>query len=317
MRHFERMIRAALTRPDTAIDDLPLLSAEEERRQLLEWNATDADAPLHCTLHELFAEQAFRSPDRIAVTDRDARITYADLDARANCLARHLQAQGVGTETLVAVCLDRSIDLIIALLAVLKAGGAYLPLDPSSPRERLAFTMRDSQVAHLVTTTSLMGIISEPIAHVTCLDSERASLAGQSAEAPPNTTGPEHLAYCIYTSGSTGRPKGALLEHRQVVRLMINDRVPFVFGADDVWTLFHSCSFDFSVWEMFGALLYGGRLVVVPRDVARDPALFAELVVREGITVLNQTPSAFYEFAHEVLRERTKPLASALHHFRR
>ena len=118
---------------------------------------------LDCTLHELFAQQALRFADRIAVTDREARINYADLDARANCLARHLQAQGVGTETLVAVCLDRSIDLIIALLAVLKAGGAYLPLDPSSPRERLAFTMRDSQVAHLVTTTSLVGIISEPI----------------------------------------------------------------------------------------------------------------------------------------------------------
>ena len=309
MCHFERMIRAAITRPDTAIDDLPLLSAEEQRRQLIEWNATEANAPLDRTLHELFAEQALRSPDRIAVTDREARITYADLDARANCLAYHLQAQDVGTETLVAVCLDRSIDLIIALLAVLKAGGAYLPLDPSSPRERLAFTMRDSQAAHLVTTTSLRGMISQPIAHVTCLDVEGASFAGRSAQAPPNATRPEHLAYCIYTSGSTGQPKGALLEHRQVVRLMINDRLPFVFGGDDVWTLFHSCSFDFSVWEMFGALLYGGRLVIVPREVARDPALFAELVLREGVTVLNQTPTAFYEFAHEVLRERGKPLA--------
>jgi len=302
MRHLGRLLRAALADPTAGIDDLPLLDAAEERRQLVDWNDTAAGAPRERTLPELFAAQAARTPDRIALSHGAEGVTYAALEARANRLAHHLQAQGVGPEALVAVCLDRSIDLVMALLAVLKAGGAYLPLDPSYPRERLAFTVRDAQVAHLVTTAALAGVIAEPVAQRTLLDADAAAIAGRPDAAPALAVRPEHLAYCIYTSGSTGQPKGALLEHRQVVRLMRNDRMPFTFGETDVWTLFHSCCFDFSVWEMYGALLYGARLVIVPQEVARDPALFVALVVREGVTILNQTPTSFYNFAAEALR---------------
>jgi amino acid adenylation domain-containing protein len=302
LAHFTRVVAAITADPSVRVDDLVLLDATEERRQLEEWNATPAAAPRDRTLHALFAAQVARTPDRIALSlDRD-RLSYVELDARANRLAHHLRAQGVGPDTLVAVCLDRSLDLIAALLAVLKAGGAYLPLDPAYPRARLAFTVRDAEVRHLVTTTALAACITEPVTHVTRLDAEAATLAAAPAIAPADLAGPGHLAYCLYTSGSTGQPKGVLLEHRQVTRLLINDRLPFAFGPDDVWTLFHSCCFDFSVWEMFGALLYGGRLVVVPRAVAQDPAAFLQLVARERVTVLNQTPTSFYNFAREALR---------------
>ncbi len=302
MRHYERLLRAALAAPDTGIDDLPLLDAAEERRQLVDWNDTAAGAPRDQTLDQLFAAQVRRTPDRAAVSHGREQVTYAELDAGANRLAHQLRAQGVGPETLVAVCLDRSIDLVMALLAVLKAGGAYLPLDPSYPAERLAFTLRDAQVAHLVSTLALAGRPGEAVAHATLLDRDAAVIAARPASAPVTGGRPEDLAYCIYTSGSTGQPKGALLEHRQVVRLMINDRMPFAFGETDVWTLFHSCCFDFSVWEMYGALLYGGRLVIVPREVAQDPGLFVPLVAREGVTILNQTPTSFYNFAAEAVR---------------
>jgi amino acid adenylation domain-containing protein len=303
MKHLTRVVAAVAADAGAKIDDIVLLEAAEERRQLVKWNATQAGAPRDQTLHALFARQVGRTPHRIAISLGEERVTYAELDARANRLAHRLQGQGVGPDTLVAVCLDRSSDLVAALLGVLKSGGAYLPLDPAYPRDRLAFTVQDAQVRHLVTTTTLAACITEPVQNVTHLNADAAALAALPATAPAVTTRPEHLAYCIYTSGSTGRPKGALLEHRQVTRLMINDRLPFAFGADDVWTLFHSCCFDFSVWEMYGALLYGGRLVIVPREVAQDPAAFLQLVARERVTVLNQTPTSFYNFAREALRQ--------------
>jgi amino acid adenylation domain-containing protein len=309
MRHFERLVRVGVEQPETGIDDLPLLEAAEERRVLFEWNDTAAAAPREKTLAELFAAQALRTPRHIAVGCGDAHLTYAELDSRANRVAHHLRAQGVGSETLVAVCIDRSIDLVVALLAVLKAGGAYLPLDPSYPRERLSFTLRDAHVEHLVTTAAQADCISLDVTHVTRLDLDAPTIATQSDSPAVSGARPENLAYCIYTSGSTGQPKGALIENRQVVRLMINDRAPFAFGPTDVWTMFHSCCFDFSVWEMYGALLFGGRLVIVPRAVAQDPEQFFALIVREGVTVLNQTPTSFYNFSAEALRRGAPPLA--------
>jgi amino acid adenylation domain-containing protein len=309
MRHLERLLREAMADPDTGIDDLPLLSAQEEEKQLVEWNATAAGAPRESTLHDLFAAQAGRTPERIALSHGETRLTYAELEARANRLAHFLQGQGVGRETLVAVCLERSPELIVALLAILKAGGAYLPLNPAAPRERLLFTVRDAEVAHLVTTASLAEKFGAAVAQVIRLDTDAAAIAEMPAHPPESAARPEDLAYCIYTSGSTGEPKGVLIEHRQVTRLMFNDRMPFAFREDDVWTLFHSCCFDFSVWEMYGALLYGGRLAIVPLEIARDPVLFARLVEREQVTVLNQTPTAFSQFAREALRGSPAALA--------
>ncbi|HWH09372.1 MAG TPA: amino acid adenylation domain-containing protein, partial [Candidatus Thermoplasmatota archaeon] len=247
-------------------------------------------------LHDLFAEQAARTPDRVAVTFEDEQVTYAALDARANRLAHRLRRMGVGPGTPVALCLERSVDLVVAMLGALKAGGAYVPLDPAYPQERLAFMLRDAGAPVLVTHR---GLHVQGDAAVLRLDEAADDLAREPAHAPESGATPSDLAYVIYTSGSTGQPKGVMVEHAQVARLFTSTDAWFGFTQDDVWTMFHSFSFDFSVWETWGALLYGGRLVVVPRDVARDARAFHALLRRERVTVLNQTPSAFRHLMRE------------------
>ncbi|MER6514329.1 amino acid adenylation domain-containing protein [Nonomuraea sp. NPDC001636] len=239
-------------------------------------------------LHEIFAERAAKAPDRIAVTCGAEEITYGDLDARADRLACLLQAAGTGPGVLVGLCADRGIDLVAGLLAILKAGGAYVPIDPGYPAGRIAYLLEDSGVRTVVTTSGVAGRLGGVLpGEVVLADAEPPE--GR----PAATARDEDLAYVIYTSGSTGAPKGVLVEHRNVVRLLERTEQWFGFGDDDVWTLFHSVSFDFSVWELWGALLYGGRLVIVPADVARSPESLRRLLVAEGVTVLNQTPSAF------------------------
>ncbi|MEV4365823.1 amino acid adenylation domain-containing protein [Nonomuraea sp. NPDC049637] len=239
-------------------------------------------------LHEIFAERAAKAPDRIAVTCGAEEISYGDLDARADRLACLLQAAGTGPGVLVGLCADRGIDLVAGLLAILKAGGAYVPIDPGYPAGRIAYLLEDSGVRTVVTTSGVAGRLGGVLpGDVVLADTEPPD--GR----PAATARDEDLAYVIYTSGSTGAPKGVLVEHRNVVRLLERTEQWFGFGDDDVWTLFHSVSFDFSVWELWGALLYGGRLVIVPAEVARSPESLRRLLVAEGVTVLNQTPSAF------------------------
>ncbi|MFG1780772.1 amino acid adenylation domain-containing protein, partial [Micromonospora sp. NPDC049048] len=232
------------------------------------------------------------APDAVAVTFEGTSLTYRDLDARANQLAHHLRTYDVGPDTLVAVCLERSPELVVALLAVLKAGGAYVPLDPAHPAERLGELLRDSGpvavLTHAATRTTLDGLTTAPL-----VDLDTADLTPHPTTSPDPGTRPDHLAYVIHTSGSTGRPKGVMVEHANVVRLFSATAGWFGFGPSDVWSLFHSFAFDFSVWEIWGALLHGGRLVIVPTLTGRSPADFHRLLCDEGVTVLNQTPSAF------------------------
>ena len=305
MRHYTRLLATVAADPAAKIDDVVLLDPAEERQLLDSWNATQASAPREKTLHALFAEQVKRTPERIALKHGDEQLTYAQLDARANRLAHCLRKKGVGPDVLVGLYFERGVDLVVAILAILKAGGAYLPFDPLYPPDRITFMLEDAQPRVLLTEPKHEAFCRALQANELVVVDD-AALRDEPTTPPADATRPEHLAYCIYTSGSTGKPKGALIEHRQVVRLMINDRLPFTFGADDVWTLFHSCCFDFSVWEMYGALLYGGRLVIVPRAVAQDPAAFVELAARERVTVLNQTPTSFYNFAREALRQSAK-----------
>ena len=294
--HFQTLLEGIVADPDRRICDLAILSETERRQVLVEWNGTKREYPKDKCVHQLFEEQAKRTPEAVAVVIEDQQLTYRELNRRANRIARRLQRLGVGADILVGLCVERSVELVIGILAILKAGGAYVPLDPSYPNDRLEFMLKDSDVSVLLTQKHVVANLPAHEAAVVYLDVEH--LDGFSAEHLGDANleshaNPDSLAYVIYTSGSTGKPKGALITHYNVVRLFQSTKEWFAFDSSDVWTLFHSYAFDFSVWEIWGALLNGGRLVVVPHAVSRSPEEFAALVKQNGVTVLNQTPSAF------------------------
>ena len=273
----------------------------ESRRVLAEWNDTVRDIPT-VTLPELFQEQVARTPDAVAVVCGATRLSYGELDGRANRLARYLVSLGAGPERLVAVAMERTAELVVVLLAVLKSGAAYLPVDPEYPADRISYMLGDAQAVLLVCDRAVAGrvpagdvprvVVDEKECAAALAALPAAQLADRERIAP---LVPRHPAYVIYTSGSTGRPKGVVVPHRNVVRLVGMTGGWFDFGPDDVWTLFHSYAFDFSVWEMWGALAAGGRLVVVPYLVSRSAVEFRALLAAEQVTVLNQTPMAFYQ----------------------
>ncbi|SFX77633.1 amino acid adenylation domain-containing protein [Streptomyces atratus] len=304
--HYVRLLDAAVGQPGTRISELPLVSQDEARRPT-------GPAPATC-LHERFAEQAAQRPHAVALTCDGEHLTYGELDARANRLAHVLRAAGAGREDLVGICLRRGIDLIVTVLATLKAGAAYLPLDPAHPAERIDHLIRDASARVIVTESTLAERVSAaPVpGGIIVLDdpAQRALLAASPVHAPASDAHVDDLAYVIHTSGSTGRPKGVQVTHANVVRLLDADEDVYGFGTDDVWTLFHSYAFDFSVWEMWGALFHGGRLVVVPQEVARSPWDLVRLLADEGVTVLNQTPSAFRNLVE--LTARNEPLLDGL-----
>jgi len=295
--HYQRLLSAIVENPEQTILDLPLLSDEEERQLLHDWNEVAPHAEPERTLHELFEEQAQRTPGNVALVLDDQVLTYSELNARADELAQDLRELGVGPETLVGIFMERSIEMVIALLGILKAGGAYVPLDIEHPKERLAFMLDDAEPPVLLTQRRLVDRLPELKAVKAVYINERSSCDGvreqtKSGDAPLRPRG-ENPAYVIYTSGSTGTPKGVAVTHANVLRLFTATDKWFNFNANDVWTLFHSYAFDFSVWELWGALLYGGRLVIVPYLVSRQPEAFYQLLLKERVTVLNQTPSAF------------------------
>jgi amino acid adenylation domain-containing protein len=244
-------------------------------------------------LSSRFEAQVCLHPNAPALTLDGASLTYGSLNARANQLAAYLRELGVGPESLVGIHFEHSFDLIAGILAILKAGGAYLPLDLACPKDRLTFMLEDSRAQVVLTDSRLAARFAGYSGTVVCLDQETGRIASHSEENVDSITQPHHLAYVIYTSGSTGTPKGVLVTQENVARLFSATDPWFHFGSQDVWTLFHSSAFDFSVWEIFGALLYGGRLVIVPYMVSRSASAFRELLLRERVTVLNQTPSAF------------------------
>ena len=262
------------------------------------------------TLHRWFEAQAAATPTAVAVTFDGAALTYAALNTKANQLAHHLRSLGVGPDTLVGMCVERSLEMVIGILGVLKAGGAYVPLDLAYPKERLAFMLRDAAVPVVLCQKKLRDHLPSVDAEVVLLDADWDKIASASGDNPDSGATPANLAYVIYTSGSTGQPKGVMVTHHNVVRLFTATDHWYHFGPTDVWTLFHSYAFDFSVWEIWGALLYGGRLVVVPYLVSRSPEMFYELLRRERVTVLNQTPSAFRQL---IWAEASAPTPCELH----
>ncbi|MFE2031675.1 amino acid adenylation domain-containing protein [Streptomyces scopuliridis] len=296
----------------TAAPERPLLEHDPldaaERSLLLEsWNESgDPGVPAMSPL-AMFEDRARAVPGAPAVTFGDTTIDYGELSARASRLAARLAAHGVGPESRVGLVLPRSIDLVVAILAVLKAGGAYVPVDPASPADRIAYIIEDCSADLVITSRETAPVLPGDAARRSVLLDDPAAVVTDVLRPAPVSAA--SAAYVIYTSGSTGRPKGVVVTHGNVAELLAATQEQFACGPDDVWTMFHSYAFDFTVWELWGALAYGGRLVVVDRDVARAPADFALLLERERVTVLNQTPSAFYRLAEEIdavegLRER-------------
>ncbi|MGB0521657.1 MAG: amino acid adenylation domain-containing protein [Flammeovirgaceae bacterium] len=304
IQHFNQLIDAVLQEPTTLILKLDFLNQTERQELLSGFNKTQATYPNTATIIQLFEEQVDRTPDAIALVFDNQQFTYRELDQKANQLGQFLQISGVQPETIVGVLLDRSADMVIAVLGILKAGGVYLPVDPAYPKQRQAYMLSDSESKFLVTSTHQETQALDFSGELVYLEDILHS--NGDVNRPKNGLSPNNGAYIIYTSGTTGKPKGVLVEHKNVVRLLFNDQHLFDFKDSDVWTLFHSFCFDFSVWEMYGALLYGGKLVVVPPMTAIDTHAFLKLLAEQQVTILNQTPSAFYNLiAAEVLEPAT------------
>ena len=284
--HFRLLLEGLVATPNASVRTLPMLSSEETR-QLEDWRGGNGHFKVDITLHCAFELQVRIRPDAIAVCIEDAGLSYRLLDERANQVAHRLLRLGVSRGDRVGLCVERSIELVVGILGILKAGAAYVPLDPSYPEERLRYMAQDSDVG------VVLAYRCEPALDVPIVDLGDPGLADEPSRAPELSSAAADVAYVIYTSGSTGRPKGVEVTHANVARLFMCSEELFGFGADDVWCLFHSYAFDFSVWELWGALLYGGRLVVVPFAISRSPDQFCDLIKRSGVTVLNQTPSAF------------------------
>ncbi len=292
-KHFEQLLTGIVQYPDQAVAKLPLLTLFEKNSLVLGSHHTPVVYPHKKTIHRLFEEQVAKTPDKIAVVCAESHLTYTQLNQKANQLARYLQDCGVTAETLVGICVERSLDLMVGILGILKAGGAYVPLASDYPKDRLQYMLEDSQTALLLTQSHLVARFDTYKSKIIALDTDTSSQAN-SHENLPDIAEPNHLAYIIYTSGSTGKPKGVMIPHANVHRLFLSTTELYHFSEKDVWTLFHSYSFDFSVWEIWGALFFGGKLIIVPENTAKNVELFYQLLVAQKVTVLNQTPSAFY-----------------------
>ncbi|MEV5575415.1 non-ribosomal peptide synthase/polyketide synthase [Spirillospora sp. NPDC052269] len=287
-----RVLEQVAADPSVRVADLAVLTGAERAQVVEEWNDTAVPVP-DVSLVELFEARVAGSPDAVAVVSGEMRWTYAELDAEANRVAHLLAESGTRPGDMVALLLPRSAWTVAAVVGVVKAGAAYVPVDVDSPAERIAFVLADARPATVLgTSATLAGLPADvPVAQV-CLDDERDDAVHTS---PAVRMPGGAAAYVIYTSGSTGRPKGVVVPQSNVVALISAATGEFGFGPDDVWTLFHSYAFDFSVWELWGPLLSGGRLIVVDHETSRSPVRFASLLVDEHVTVLSQTPSAFYQ----------------------
>ncbi|WP_307803849.1 non-ribosomal peptide synthetase [Micromonospora echinofusca] len=285
---YRAVLEAMLADPDGDARAVCVPGAERDR--LLGVTETGAEPPVTGSLDERVRARAAESPDAVAVVAGTVELTYAQLDARANRLAHRLRAAGVGRETVVGVCLDRDADLVPALLGVLRAGAAYLPLDPAQPADRIGYMLTDAGARTVLATSAQADLLAGFAGDLILLDTD--DLTGQPATPPQVGRHPDDLAYVIYTSGSTGRPKGVCVSHANVLRLLDAAQEHYAADDTDVWALFHSYAFDVSVWELWGALCHGGRLVLVPREVARVPQDLLDLLVAQRVTMLAQTPTA-------------------------
>ncbi len=290
LRHFEQVVRAVVANPEQAISRLPVLDDAERRALVVECNQTAASYPQNLTMPELFAVQVARQPEALAVVCGEQTMTYAELDAASSRLAHELRSRGVAPATRIAVILDRSPDLIVALLAVLKAGSAYVPLDPAYPEERLAHVFENSRPAAIITRASLVGRLPPGAVPVIQVDVDSAAIARQSATAPDGGPSPADLAYVIYTSGSTGRPKGVQIQHRALVNLLwAMRRQPGMTDRDRLAGV-TTISFDMAVPDVFLPLLVGARLILAREEEMKSGDALLRLLRTQGVTIMQATP---------------------------
>ena len=299
MGHFQMLLEGLVANPNRRLAELPLLTAAEQRRLLIEWNSTRTDYPREGCIHALFEEQVERTPDAIAIVFEDQQLTFATLNARANQLAHHLQRLGVGPEVLVGICMERCVEMIVGVLGTLKAGGAYAPLDPTYPQTRLAFMLEDTQLSILLTQGQLLTSFPEHRARIVHLDADWGAIVQESKANPGHIAVADNLAYVMYTSGSTGRPKGACIVHRSVVRLVKNTNYASL-TAEEILLQFAPISFDASTFEIWGSLLTGARLVIFP---PHTPSLeeLGQALLQHHVTTLWLTAGLFHLMVGERL----------------
>jgi amino acid adenylation domain-containing protein len=299
--YYKNVLKQIAQNPEMLLAELSLLSQTEKNTTLEINNLLDVSYPQSATIIDLFESQVEKHPNSVAVVYEGDKLTYAELNNLSNILAQDLRSQGIGRNDIVGLLVDKNLYTVVGMLGILKSGGCYLPLDPGYPEARIHYMLEDSKTAIVITDQEHEGLLGESAVKKILLekvidkDIEVANIVQMNR--------PEDLCYIIYTSGTTGNPKGVMVEHGNIVRLFFNDAFQFNFSEKDVWTMFHSHCFDFSVWEMYGALFYGGKVVIIPSFVAMDPSRYLQVLKNHKVTVLNQTPTAFNNLMDECSRK--------------
>ena len=302
------MINQVLENNEISSNNIEIVTPEEKDKILNVFNNTAVDYPRDKTIVDLFEEQVEKTPDNVAVVFEDKKLTYRELNEKANSLARYLINQDIKPGTVIGLRLNKRLEMIIGILAIIKSGCCYLPINMQYPQDRVDFMLSDSNAKLLLGAEDSLTDMEINLPKID-INLSNDSIYSYETTNLGLKISPEDLIYIIYTSGSTGKPKGAMLCHRNVVRLFKNDKFLFDFNENDAWTMFHSVAFDFSVWEMYGALLFGGKLVLVSDEVAQDPELFLNLMRKEHVTVLNQTPTYFYKLLKVELEKEDADLS--------
>ncbi|MEG4277137.1 amino acid adenylation domain-containing protein [Microcoleus sp. MON1_C1] len=287
--HLQTLLEGMTANPERKLSELPLLSAAERQQLLVQWNDTQADYPKNSSIHELFAAQTERTPDAVAAICENEQLTYRELNAKANQIAHYLQSLGVKPEVLVGICLERSLEMLAAILGILKVGAAYVPVDPAYPQERRSFMLADAKVPVLLTQKNLLETLPEHSAKVVCIDAEWQEISRQSDRNPAVKVEADHLAYVLYTSGSTGTPKGVLGTHRGTVNRCFWNPYPFI--EQDICCQKTSLNFVDSVWEIFAPLLHGLPTVIIPDRSVKDINQFLQTLSKQNVTRLVLVPS--------------------------
>ncbi len=291
--HFRQLLQAAIARPEDKIAELPILGSSERAQILNDWNTTDFEYDKTVCLHQLFEEQVTKTPASIAAIFGEVEISYRELDKRANRLANHLQMLGAQSDALIGICLERSLEMLVALLGVLKSGAAYVPLDPAYPADRIAYVLSDAKSPILVTQQSLLDSLDEMPAKVVCIDRDSQSIEKSSSTRPEPSSGSHNLAYVIYTSGSTGRPKGVQIEHQAVVNFLESMGKEPGLNQRDILLAVTTLSFDIAVLELYLPLLKGAKVVVAPRETAIDAEAIQRAIEKYNITIMQATPATW------------------------